>query len=142
MPSQLSPLSNNLLLKPAQPVDRRGAILIPEAHQTRLNAGEVLEKGPLCTKAIQVGDTVFYGAHSESVLKFGEHTFVVVAEENCLGKITKAKDQIPGGTFQPEDNSKVGNAGAGKPKCAHLHTKKVPGSLSERCTNYNEIVEK
>jgi co-chaperonin GroES (HSP10) len=87
----LSPLQNNLLLEPVPATDKIGMIIIPEAHQRPLNQGVVADKGPLATSAIEIGDIVFFGLHSESRLDYGGKKYIIVAEEACLGRIRKTK---------------------------------------------------
>jgi co-chaperonin GroES (HSP10) len=89
--ADLSPLQNNLLLRPCRPVDRIGVIIVPEAHQKKLNQGVVMEKGPLCSDAIQIDDIVFFAMHTEHQLGYGGESFTIVAEESCLGRIRKSR---------------------------------------------------
>lgn len=91
----LSPLQNNLLLKEVGSVERIGSIIIPEAHQKKLNQGVVADKGPLCTDAILVGDTVFFSMHAEHRLDYGGEKYMIVAEESCLGRIRKTSAAAP-----------------------------------------------
>jgi co-chaperonin GroES (HSP10) len=85
----LSPLQNNILLQPVAATDKVGMIIIPEAHQRPLNQGIVAEKGPLVTAAIEIGDVVFFGMHTESRLDYAGQKYIIVPEEACLGRIRK-----------------------------------------------------
>lgn len=84
----LKPLQNNLLVEPSEAAQKIGSIFVPEAHQRKMYQGKVLEKGPLCSDAINVGEVVCYSMHSESPLNYGGKSYIFVPEENCLGKIT------------------------------------------------------
>lgn len=90
-PVDLAPLQNNLLLEECAANDKIGMIIIPEAHQRKLNQGIVAEKGPLCTSAIELGDVVFFTQHSEHRLDYGGKKYIAVGEEACIGRIRRTK---------------------------------------------------
>jgi co-chaperonin GroES (HSP10) len=91
---QLIPWGTNILLEELPKVSQRGRILIPEAHQVKLNQGKVVDKGPLCSENIVVGDILFFPFHSEHRLSLAnpdvekdDYLFIVVPEEAVLGCI-------------------------------------------------------
>ncbi len=88
----LSPLHDNLLLEPIPAADRSGGgIIIPEAHIKPLNQGKVVDKGPLVSERIELGDIMFFPLHSEHRLDYAGKKFIVVTESACLGCIRKVK---------------------------------------------------
>lgn len=91
----LAPLSNQIILSPSAPVAQIGVIIVPEAHQRSLNQGTVIEKGPLVTSAIEVGDVVFFSMHSEARLNYGGQSYIIVPEESCLGRVRKNTPPTP-----------------------------------------------
>lgn len=89
----LVPFNDQLVLKEMPAVERIGTIIVPEAHQRVLNQGEVLDKGPMCSDQIAIGDVVFFTLHSDNRLKWQDVKLIIVSEANCLGKITKIKPE-------------------------------------------------
>lgn len=85
--SIITPFHDNVLLEEIPPKKEIGSIIIPEAHQSKLNQGTVVDKGPTCSENIQIGNILFFTMHSESRLEYKGHKFIVVSEANCLGSI-------------------------------------------------------
>jgi len=88
--AELLPLYDNLIMEECAPISKIGHIIVPEAHQKILNQGRVVDRGPLVTEAIQLGDIVFFTQHSESRLAFRGKKFIIAAESACLGIIRGA----------------------------------------------------
>lgn len=82
----------NILLEeiPASGVSG-GGIIIPTAHQTPVNQGKVVDKGPNVSDAIKMGDILFYPPHAEAKLNYKGNKFIIVAESACLGAIREIK---------------------------------------------------
>lgn len=85
----LSPLHDNILLEELEPIKAYGAIIVPEAHQRKLNQGKVVDKGPMVSERIELGDILFFPQHVEHRLDYSGKKFIVVTESNCLGVIRK-----------------------------------------------------
>lgn len=85
----LVPFHSNILLEPVEPVKiSEGGIIIPQIAQSIVNQGKVLEKGPLCSDKIQVGDVVFFPLHVEHRLNLSDkNKFIIVDENQVLGLI-------------------------------------------------------
>lgn len=88
----LSPLHDNILLEELDPIKAYGNIIVPEAHQKKLNQGRVVDCGPLVSpERIKLGDILFFPQHVEHRLDYGGKKFIVVTESNCLGLIRKVE---------------------------------------------------
>lgn len=88
--AKLSPFHNNLLLKEIEASDKTtGGLIIPEAHRAKLNQGEVMDKGPNASDAIEIGMIVFFPLHTESRMEWKGNRFIIVAEDACLGAISE-----------------------------------------------------
>lgn len=95
MKATLTPFGENLILAAIAPKERtEGGIIIPTAHQSPVNQGTVLDKGPLCSDKIKEGDIVFFPMHSEHRMEWKGNKLILVPESACLGCISELKVPI------------------------------------------------
>lgn len=87
----LAPLGENLLLKPQLASEKIGSIIVPEAVRPLLTQGEVLDRGPLVSDKIELGDVVFFPMHAEHRLNYGDQKYIIVAESACIGMVRKTE---------------------------------------------------
>lgn len=80
----LCPLGENLLLEPQAAAEKVGAIFIPEAVRPLLTQGKVIDRGPMVSDRINLGDTVFFPMHAEHRLAYGDKKYIVVPESGCI----------------------------------------------------------
>lgn len=91
--ASLTPFANFILLKEVPATTIIGSILIPEAHQTKLNQGIVVDKGPLVSDAVVNDDILFFPLHSEHRLTWKGNKFILIAEDQVLGAIREEKEE-------------------------------------------------
>lgn len=89
--ANLSPLHDNLLLEPQQAAEKIGSIIVPENVRPLLTQGKVLDKGPLVSDKIALGDTVFFPMHAENRLAYGDKKYIIVAESGCIAIVQPIK---------------------------------------------------
>lgn len=88
MTRTINPFHDNILLEEIAPNEKTGGgIIIPTAHQTKVNQGIVVDKGPDVSDKVKIGDVLFFPLHSESRMEFMGHKFILVTETACLGAI-------------------------------------------------------
>lgn len=96
------PLHNWALVKEVDSAVKVGSLIIPEAYGQTFRRGIVWAVGPgttytggghssLVPASIKVGDLVAYGKAAGLALNLDEGTFLLVRENECFGKIPKAK---------------------------------------------------
>lgn len=93
--TRLTPFHDNIILSAAESVEQIGSIIVPEAHRVELCKGVVLDKGPMVSDSVKIGDTVFFAQHSETRLALGGKKFRVVTESNCLGSLREVEIEDP-----------------------------------------------
>jgi chaperonin GroES len=94
MKATLQPFYDNLILEAIEAADRTSSgIIIPEAHRVDLSQGKVIDKGPLVSDSIKLGDIVFYAPHSETRIAWRGNKYRIVAESNCLGRIREEESE-------------------------------------------------
>lgn len=89
LPTQYQPLMDLVMIVPIPDITKVGSIELPSKSIIQANEGHVVGKGPLCSKAIDIGDCVLFDEHSEMRLSTDDDKakFVLVRESNISMKI-------------------------------------------------------
>lgn len=82
LPTKYHPLTNLLMVIPIPSLDKIGSLYLPEKSRIVMNEGHVIEKGPLCTESISVGDCITWDQNSEYRLDIDGVKFVLVKESS------------------------------------------------------------
>lgn len=86
--AKITPFHDNIMLEAIAPTGKSdGGIIIPEAHQTPVNQGRVVDKGPMVSDNVKMGSILFFPLHSESRLKYKGNSYILVKESAVLGAI-------------------------------------------------------
>lgn len=83
LPSMFHPCHNLLMCIPVPGITKIGTIILPDTATITLNEGHVVEKGPLCSEHIGIGDCVTWDVQSEYRLEVDGVKFILV-KENCI----------------------------------------------------------
>lgn len=90
--ADLRPVLDHLIVRPDTVVEQVGGILIPENARRRPAKGRVLAAGPgrrtdrgvLIPMVVQIGDLVYYNAHTGVEVDLDQETVLVMRDEDVL----------------------------------------------------------
>lgn len=93
---KLKPLHDRVVVKPQEPEEKVGSIIVPDAAKEKQVRGEVVAAGPgkvldngeIHPMAVGVGDVVVYGKYQGNEVKVEGEEYVILREEDVLGVIT------------------------------------------------------
>lgn len=89
------PLSDRIVVRLASELEQsKGGIFIPQAAREKpiegtvvaVGPGKYLDSGTFVAVTLQVGDTVLFGRHSGTELALADELFLVLREDEILGK--------------------------------------------------------
>lgn len=94
LPTAYHPCHNFLMVVPLPTITTIGTIILPEQSEIRLNEGHIVEKGPLCTDNMNVGDCVTWDAQSEYRMRIDDVPFILV-KESSITMFIPVKELLP-----------------------------------------------
>lgn len=95
---KLRPLYDRVLVKRVESEEKtKGGIIIPdnakekplEGEVMAIGNGKVLEDGTIRALTIKVGDRVLFSKYSETEVKVGSETWLLLKEDDLLGVLEK-----------------------------------------------------
>jgi chaperonin GroES len=99
----LKPLHDRVVIKRSEGEKRTAAgIIIPESSKEKplegkvvaIGDGKFLENGNRRPMELKVGDTVIFGKYGTNEIQLNNKLYLVINEENIIGIINKAKENI------------------------------------------------
>jgi chaperonin GroES len=97
--AKVTPLHDRVLIKRIEEQETvRGGIIIPDTAKEKPQEGEVIavgagkinEKGARIPLDVVAGDRVLFGKYSGTEIKIDEQEYLILREDEILGKISKA----------------------------------------------------
>ena len=92
---KIQPLGDRVLVKPAEAKEsKRGGIIIPDSAKEKPQEGTVAAcgkgrttpEGKLIPLDVKVGDKVLYGKYSGSEIKLNDEEYMMMSQDDILGK--------------------------------------------------------
>jgi chaperonin GroES len=98
MAVNVTPLHDRILVKRIEETETvKGGIIVPDTAKEKSQEGEVvavgagkLHKGKRIPLDVRVGDHVLFGKYSGTDIKIEDEEYLILREEDVLGKIGKA----------------------------------------------------
>lgn len=84
----LKPIRDLVLIKPADPLTKTGALFIPTNAQQDQQKGTVVEVGPAATD-VKPGDNVVFTKFAGTTIELSGVPHLLISEEHILGVITE-----------------------------------------------------
>ena len=90
---KIKPLSDRVVIKPAQPDEQvQGGIIIPDTAKEKPQKGKIVAVGPgkasdtgeIVPMEVKVGNTVLYGKYSGTEVTFDGEDYLIVRESDIL----------------------------------------------------------
>ena len=104
MPVAVTPLHDRILVKRSEEKETvKGGIIVPDTAKEKPQEGEViavgagkLHEGKRIPMDVQVGDRVLFGKFSGTDIKIEDEEYLILREEDVLGKLAKAAKAASG----------------------------------------------
>jgi chaperonin GroES len=103
---KLTPLGNNVIVKPAVAEEmRKSGLIIPESAQEKPQEGEIIAIGPgkttktgkLLPMDVKVGDRVIFAKYTGSEMKIDGEKYLIMPESDVLAvRVTAAANKAKG----------------------------------------------
>jgi chaperonin GroES len=95
----VTPLHDRILVKRIEEKETvEGGIIVPDTAKEKPQEGEViavgagkLHEGKRIPLDVEVGDRVLFGKYSGTEIKIEDEEYLILREDDVLGKMTKAK---------------------------------------------------
>jgi chaperonin GroES len=89
---KVKPLADRVLIKPLEPEEMKGGIIIPDTAKEKPQQGEVMEVGPgkvtdegkKIPLELKKGDKVLYGKYSGTEVTIDDTEYMVMREDDIL----------------------------------------------------------
>lgn len=87
---KVQPLDERVLVKPIEPEEKVGSIIIPDTAKEKPMTGEVIAVGTdeELKKLLKVGDKVIFGKYAGEEIKINGEKHLIVKREDVLAKIS------------------------------------------------------
>ena len=101
----VTPLHDRILVKRIEEKETvKGGIIVPDTAKEKPQEGEVIAVGPggrdesgkLIPLDVEVGDRVLFGKYSGTEIKIEDEDYLILREEDVLGKFAKAAKAASG----------------------------------------------
>ena len=94
----VTPLHDRILVKRTEEKETvKGSIIVPDTAKEKPQEGEViavgagkLHEGKRIPLDVEVGDRVLFGKYSGTEIKIEDEEYLILREDDVLGKMTKA----------------------------------------------------
>jgi len=98
MAVNVTPLHDRILIKRVEERETvKGGIIVPDTAKEKPQEGEViavgagkLHEGKRIPLDVEVGDRILFGKYSGTDIKIEDEEYLIIREDDVLGKITKA----------------------------------------------------